>query len=99
MTIQEWENFVSKKEAQTVLAMLDLDASKTKDIFRLIDLDGSGAIEIKEFVVGCMQLQGSAKMVDVETLLRSNKKLMVKCTEYFEQMEKQIVMTVRDKFV
>jgi hypothetical protein len=99
VSFQEWERFTSRKDAKAALALLDLDVAKTNDIFQLIDLDNSSEVDLREFVVGCMQLQGSAKMVDVETLLRNNKKLMIACTQHFTKVEEHIDehMAARDE--
>jgi len=83
----EWESFTMKHESQALFALLGLDVSKTKDVFKLIDWDESGEIDLDEFVVGCMQLQGSAKVVDIETLLRNHKKLFAKFATQMRGME------------
>merc|ERR1712032_528652 len=90
VSLQEWVNFSRTKDAKVTLSMIGLDASKCSDIFRLIDWDGSNELERGEFVVGAMQLIGDVQAVDVETLLRNNKKLMTKCIEKFEHLEKVI---------
>merc|ERR1712137_1529978 len=74
----EWESFTAKTESQALFSLLGLDVSKTKDVFKLIDWDESGEIDMDEFINGCMHLQGSAKVVDLETLLRNHKKLFAK---------------------
>merc|ERR1712217_261358 len=86
VTKDEWADFTKSKEAKAALTLIGLDSSKTEELFNLIDLDSNGELGLEEFVVGSMQLSGSAKMVDVETLLRNNKKLLVKVGARFDQM-------------
>jgi len=83
----EWESFTDKREAHALFASLGLDVSQTKDIFKLIDWDESGQIDTDEFVVGCMQLQGGAKVLDVETLMRNHKKMFNKFAHKIEEVE------------
>jgi hypothetical protein len=98
ITFEEWDGFTRSKDAKAALALLGLDVARTNDIFQLIDLDNSSEIDLREFVVGCMQLQGSAQSVDVETLLRNNKKLLVKCTEHFAKVEQHIDEHMAERF-
>merc|ERR1712048_985046 len=91
VTMDEWEKFTNKRTAKACLAILELDVPRTKDIFNLIDLDGSKEVSIEEFVLGCMQLQGSANTVDVETLLRSNKRLMAKVNENSNRLKDHLL--------
>jgi len=46
-------------------ALLGMHKSDAKDLFRLLDLDGSGSLSIKEFVHGCLSLRGTAKSLDL----------------------------------
>merc|ERR1712217_649650 len=38
-------------------------------LFKLLDLDGSGCVDIEEFCDGCMQLKGEAKSYDIKVLM------------------------------
>merc|ERR1712137_1412412 len=86
----EWENFTTKLESQALFALHGLDVSQTSNVFKLIDWDESGEIELDEFVIGCMQLQGGAKVLDIESLMRNQKKLYSKFSEKIIGVEKLI---------
>merc|ERR1719210_217480 len=87
----EWERFTRRPDAKATLALIGLDVTKSSEVFRLIDLDDDGHLGLEEFVVGAMQLCGEAKMVDVETLLRNNKKIVSKITGRLDRLELRIL--------
>merc|ERR1711862_993694 len=53
-----------------------LQITEAHGLFRLLDIDNSGQVSIAEFVLGCLRLRGSARNVDVATLLYENKRMM-----------------------
>jgi len=97
ITIQEWEKFAQSNEAKTYMALLGLDVRKTHELFELIDFDGNKEVSLQEFAIGCMQLQGGAKSVDVETLLRNSKKVMKKVTELFETVDERLELMFEEQ--
>merc|ERR1712039_876973 len=98
ISLDEWLHFSGKQEAMAVMNLIGLDASRTKDIWKLLDLDGTNELDLQEFCVGCMQLCGAAKMVDVETLMRNNKKLMKRCTDRIDEIRTHINDTLSQHF-
>merc|ERR1712232_663605 len=66
VSLSEWESFIRMPNAKAVLTLLGLDINKTRQIFELIDTDGSNEVELEEFVIGCMKLQGGTKTIDLE---------------------------------
>jgi len=99
ITLEEWENFASSNEAKTYMALLGLDMRKTHELFELIDFDGNHEVSLQEFAIGCMQLQGPPKGVDIETLLRNSKKVMKKVTELFETVEERLELAFEDQAI
>eukprot|EP00927_Polykrikos_kofoidii_P085493 TRINITY_DN9318_c0_g1_i1.p1 TRINITY_DN9318_c0_g1~~TRINITY_DN9318_c0_g1_i1.p1 ORF type:complete len:693 (-),score=108.72 TRINITY_DN9318_c0_g1_i1:397-2475(-) len=47
---------------------LDLDITSLCRIFELLDSDGTGEVEIRSFVKGCLNMRGIAKQVDIAML-------------------------------
>jgi len=90
VTYDEWESFTTRKEAQAAMALLGLDIRKTKEIYRMLDFNDDQEIDLEEFAVGCMELSGNAKGVDVETLLRNSKKLLANLSRHFYRVENKI---------
>jgi len=61
-------------ELKAYLQALELDAEDAKALFKLLDNDGSGEIDIAEFCDGCMRLKGEAKSFDINCLLYDSKR-------------------------
>merc|ERR1712125_148890 len=57
---------------------VDIDVHEAEGLFHLLDINDSGLVGIEEFIMGCMRLKGTAKSVDLATMLyeqkRENKK-------------------------
>merc|ERR1712217_585339 len=53
-------------------ASLEVDVSNAWTLFKLLDQDRQGDIDLEEFVVGLMQLKGYAKAIHVEQLHRAH---------------------------
>ena len=48
-----------------LLSSMELDHHGAATLFDLLDFDGSGQVNLAEFVVGCMRLRGQARAVEV----------------------------------
>eukprot|EP00435_Cladocopium_sp_Y103_P029854 s2779_g7.t1 len=48
---------------------LGLDISDAWSFFKLLDMDGGGAVEIEEFLMGCLRLRGNARAMDMAKLM------------------------------
>merc|ERR1719265_1323480 len=64
------------------LAAIGLDAAEAEGLFRLLDLDSSGTITVEEFIFGCMRMRGSAKSIDMATLMYENKRMVEVWTKF-----------------
>mmetsp|Transcript_118861 Transcript_118861/g.222189 ORF Transcript_118861/g.222189 Transcript_118861/m.222189 type:complete len:91 (-) Transcript_118861:130-402(-) len=58
-------------------------------LFKLLDIDGSGAVGIEEFVIGCMRLKGSAKSIDLATLMYENKRMVEQASGFHDFCSQQ----------
>lgn len=73
-----WEEFATHVREPDMLRcfkLLDIDPSEAKGLFTLLDTDGSDEIDLEEFVMGCLRLQGTAKAIDLATLMYFNKRM------------------------
>merc|ERR1740123_299317 len=61
----EFEKAVQDSQVVALINALGLDITDIRTLFVLLDRDRSGAIDIEEFLVGCMRLQGGAKALDL----------------------------------
>eukprot|EP00413_Alexandrium_margalefii_P039299 CAMPEP_0204603214 /NCGR_PEP_ID=MMETSP0661-20131031/57126_1 /ASSEMBLY_ACC=CAM_ASM_000606 /TAXON_ID=109239 /ORGANISM="Alexandrium margalefi, Strain AMGDE01CS-322" /LENGTH=751 /DNA_ID=CAMNT_0051614259 /DNA_START=22 /DNA_END=2277 /DNA_ORIENTATION=+ len=59
-------------------SVLDIDIADSNYLFDMLDLDGSGEVDMEEFVSGCLRLKGNAKSIDIHTLMFEVKHLMKK---------------------
>lgn len=48
---------------------LGLDISDAWSFFKLLDMDGGGAVEIEEFLMGCLRLRGNARAMDMAKMM------------------------------
>lgn len=72
---QAWDNPV----LQTVFDALEISAQDAWQLFTELDSDGSGEVDVDEFLEGCMMLKGPARSIDVvrikKDLLRLRQRL------------------------
>mmetsp|Transcript_49401 Transcript_49401/g.152375 ORF Transcript_49401/g.152375 Transcript_49401/m.152375 type:complete len:423 (+) Transcript_49401:578-1846(+) len=85
----DFEAIAADPRVKAYFRSLGVHIDKAFQLFRLLDLDGSKSVNIQEFVMGCMRLQGSAKNVDVATLMYENKRMMQKWVIFMDFVEEQ----------
>jgi len=64
LSSKEFETLVQHKDLGICLQSLDIPPSQASHLFALFDADGSGNIEVEEFLAGCNHMQGSLKAID-----------------------------------
>eukprot|EP00746_Dinoflagellata_sp_MGD_P018472 gnl/MRDRNA2_/MRDRNA2_142840_c0_seq1.p1 gnl/MRDRNA2_/MRDRNA2_142840_c0~~gnl/MRDRNA2_/MRDRNA2_142840_c0_seq1.p1 ORF type:complete len:683 (-),score=135.04 gnl/MRDRNA2_/MRDRNA2_142840_c0_seq1:11-1945(-) len=88
-----WEKLEAHLEDDRVKAFfrsLELDISEARGLFMLLDLNDNGVVNADEFVTGCLRLKGSAKSIDVATLLYENKRMCQKWAAFMSFCDKQL---------
>merc|ERR1719189_75596 len=68
-----WEEFEAHLGSDRLMAFfkdIDLCMSEAKGLFMLLDSDGSGQIDMDEFLTGCLNLRGPARALDMQLLMR-----------------------------
>merc|ERR1719189_2562779 len=68
-----WEEFEAHLGEERLIAFfkdIDLCISEAKGLFMLLDSDGSGQIDMDEFLSGCLNLRGPARALDMQLLMR-----------------------------
>mmetsp|Transcript_86440 Transcript_86440/g.158337 ORF Transcript_86440/g.158337 Transcript_86440/m.158337 type:complete len:91 (+) Transcript_86440:2-274(+) len=53
---------------------MDIDIMSAKKFFRSLSADGTKAVDLEVFVVGCTKLKGNARSVDLIEFVHSHKK-------------------------
>mmetsp|Transcript_41194 Transcript_41194/g.104766 ORF Transcript_41194/g.104766 Transcript_41194/m.104766 type:complete len:633 (+) Transcript_41194:111-2009(+) len=67
---EEFERHLDDNRVKAYFQALELDVSEAHLLFELLDQDDSDAVEIDEFVGGCMRLKGTARSLDVNMIMR-----------------------------
>jgi len=68
-----WKDFEAKMQTpqmRRIFKDMDINESDARGIFCLMDLDGSGAINLDEFLCGCLKLRSPAKAIDTAVLIQ-----------------------------
>lgn len=68
ITLDVLELLLEAEQTRAYFSALQLDISDAWTLFKLIDKDNDGVIEIEEFVEGCEQLRGAARNLDLANI-------------------------------
>jgi len=74
LTWEEFEERLEEPAMQLYFKSVDLDPCEAKGLFVLLDADQSGRVEAEEFIMGCLRLRGTAKAIDLATLMYENRR-------------------------
>merc|ERR1712187_69315 len=69
ITRQELEEAFKSEKVKYSFSVLDIDIHDSNYLFDMLDDDGSGEVDMEEFVSGCLRLKGNAKSIDIHTLI------------------------------
>merc|ERR1719240_1596619 len=69
------KQLLNQEDFKQQLTSLGIHPTEAHGLFKLLDGDQSGVVSIEEFLSGCLRLKGTAKAVDMITLLFENAKL------------------------
>lgn len=75
ITLMEFEQVYSDEKVQAMFQTLDLNASDAWTLFKLLDHEGNGDINVEEFIAGCMRLRGPAKAMDIACVMDENRRI------------------------
>lgn len=65
ISMEDLEDAMSAHKLSSFFESMGIDTEDVMTLFQIIDSDGSGSIDVDEFVTGCMRLHGPAKSLDV----------------------------------
>eukprot|EP00931_Biecheleriopsis_adriatica_P115868 TRINITY_DN9161_c0_g1_i1.p1 TRINITY_DN9161_c0_g1~~TRINITY_DN9161_c0_g1_i1.p1 ORF type:complete len:576 (-),score=118.11 TRINITY_DN9161_c0_g1_i1:217-1944(-) len=85
-SLEEFENHLQDETTQALLSSLEIESRDAVMLFELLDTDGSGEVDLNEFVTGCITLRGGAKAVHMEKINAMNKLF----TDRFQHIEAQM---------
>mmetsp|Transcript_98388 Transcript_98388/g.175185 ORF Transcript_98388/g.175185 Transcript_98388/m.175185 type:complete len:763 (+) Transcript_98388:76-2364(+) len=91
ITLMEFESMYDDESVRAMFQSLDLTASDAWTLFKLLDAESNGDIDLREFMDGCMRLRGPAKAMDIACIMdesRRIKRKVVKTEERLDHMDK-----------
>jgi len=90
LSFAEFTKHLENAWVRAYFSGLDMDPSEAEIIFTLIDIDNSGEVDIDEFVEGTMKLKGSAKSIDVLSMMFDSARYQVKFNQLCNFIEEQL---------
>merc|ERR1712025_316499 len=84
LSIAEFNEHLQHLHVRAYFRRLGLEVSDAKSMFKLLDFDDDGEIDMEEFILGFTHLRGDAKRVDVAKLRQQNRKLLNAMTHLTE---------------
>jgi hypothetical protein len=91
MCWNELKDYFKNERVVAYFTVHQLDVSDAYFIFKLLDTDGSGEIEIDEFAMGCMRLKGQAKTSDMLRIMQESAKINQQIFADLDHFNDQIV--------
>lgn len=85
-----WEEFQDQlhtPEMTKYFEAIDLDLEEAKELFRLLDCEGTGQVDVDEFVNGSFRLRGNAKAIDLATIMSDFNSMMKHYQIHTRQVE------------
>ncbi|CAK0898397.1 unnamed protein product, partial [Prorocentrum cordatum] len=85
----EMKQFVRDKhhQLQEYFEALELNASSIRALFKLLDADKSGTVDIAEFCEGCLRLKGEARSFDINCLLYEHRRMHQKMSHLLKHVQ------------
>ncbi|CAE6942521.1 CACNA1H [Symbiodinium sp. KB8] len=69
ITFGIFEDKINSPAVKEYFATLGLEVYDAWSFFKMLDVDGGGAVEIEEFLLGCLRLRGQATAMDVAKVM------------------------------
>jgi voltage-gated sodium channel len=73
VTWADFQDHLQDPQMQTILATIDVDEDDAHELFHLLDAHHEGAVEVDEFVNGCLSLDGPAKAIDLAAFVQETR--------------------------
>uniref|UniRef100_A0A7S0AGA6 EF-hand domain-containing protein n=1 Tax=Pyrodinium bahamense TaxID=73915 RepID=A0A7S0AGA6_9DINO len=68
LNLDEFESYIEDEKIKAFLSTCQLDIDQVKTLFSLLDTDGTGTVDLEEFITGCLRLRGGATSLDMAML-------------------------------
>uniref|UniRef100_A0A7S4QF91 EF-hand domain-containing protein n=1 Tax=Alexandrium monilatum TaxID=311494 RepID=A0A7S4QF91_9DINO len=87
LTLQEFEDRLGDEQLKAYFDSLDLTTGDVWNLFKLLDTNSTCAIELEEFVAGCLRLKGTARSIDTHMLMYESRWMINRVGEIIELLE------------
>merc|ERR1719277_1068904 len=74
-----WDEFATALQDSNkagVLKVMDIDPTEARGLFVLLDTNDTGEVPVEEFMQGCLRLRGTARAIDLATMMYFNKRML-----------------------
>mmetsp|Transcript_94567 Transcript_94567/g.174056 ORF Transcript_94567/g.174056 Transcript_94567/m.174056 type:complete len:97 (+) Transcript_94567:3-293(+) len=68
---------------------MGVDTVSAKGLFKILDLDNSGAIDAEELITGTLRLRGHAKAIDLAALIYESRRMSRRLQQHMRNMERR----------
>merc|ERR1712190_334284 len=90
ISMTELEFFLRDPNLRLYLEALEISLVETKSLFKLLDRDRSGTVDIDEFCEGCLRLKGEAKSFDIHCLMYENQRMLMRWSVFMNFVEEHL---------
>merc|ERR1712007_115184 len=77
ISLHELESHLYDEDLQEYFCVLEMQPEEARDLFTLLDIDGTGEVDIAEFTSGCLKVMGTPKNLDICACLFQSKRMLV----------------------
>jgi len=92
ITFEEFQDHLADEHMQALFKSLEIEGNDAWTLFKLLDTDGEGTVDLDEFISGCIHVRGGAKAVHLAQMQYENKWLMDKIVDV-----QQAVLDIKSK--
>mmetsp|Transcript_73673 Transcript_73673/g.204879 ORF Transcript_73673/g.204879 Transcript_73673/m.204879 type:complete len:649 (+) Transcript_73673:54-2000(+) len=96
ISYEQFEQHLRLPTVQAYFVRLGLDITDAHELFRVLDADHDQTVEIDEFVMGCIRLMGSARTVNVVTLIFEQRVLITKLADGIRFLDERMKSVTAD---
>merc|ERR1712187_1002588 len=91
LSFQEMYQFLNDRHSDLpqYLEALGISSKDVRVLFRLLDRDASGSIDISEFCEGCMRLKGEAKSFDINCMIYESRAMIKNHAKFMQFVEER----------
>eukprot|EP00450_Noctiluca_scintillans_P035036 CAMPEP_0194540096 /NCGR_PEP_ID=MMETSP0253-20130528/80249_1 /TAXON_ID=2966 /ORGANISM="Noctiluca scintillans" /LENGTH=653 /DNA_ID=CAMNT_0039386439 /DNA_START=9 /DNA_END=1966 /DNA_ORIENTATION=+ len=90
ITLDQFVAYMEIPEVKALFSVMGLDISDAVAFFESLDVDGSQELVVEEFVMGCMELSGNVKALDMASEVRETKKMLDKIVTVSKRLEQRM---------